>query len=77
VAFGRNINFLRFAANIRLTVNFLYISLSILNSQLSTVDKTRFANPRITAFFALAGQFGVKKPSFSMTNFDKMSLLTF
>jgi hypothetical protein len=64
VAFGGNINFLKFTANIRLAVNFLYISLSILNPQLSIVDKARFVNPRITAFFAFAGQFGVKKSTF-------------
>jgi hypothetical protein len=77
VAFGANINYLQFAVNMRLIVDFIYISFSILNSQLSIVDKTRFVNPQITAFFALSGQFGVKKPGFLMAKFDKMSLLTF
>jgi hypothetical protein len=33
-------------------------------------DKTRFVNLRITAFFALTGQFGGKKPVFLMAKFD-------
>jgi hypothetical protein len=77
VGFGVNINFLRFAANIRLTVNFLYISLSTLNFQLSTVDKTYFVNPQITAFFAAFGQFGVKKPGFLMAKFVILIVLSF
>jgi hypothetical protein len=76
VGFGGNINFLQFTANIRFIVNILYISFSILNSQFSIVDKTRFVNPKITPFFALAGQFAAKKTVFSMTNFDKMVYFT-
>jgi hypothetical protein len=64
VAFGGNINFLQFADNTCFNVDFLYISFSILNSQLSIADKTHFVNPRIPAFFAASGQFAVKKLSF-------------
>jgi hypothetical protein len=75
-AFGSNINFLQFVANIRFIVNFIHISFSILNSQFSIVDKTRFANPRITAFFAASGQFAAKKSTFSGCIFDNLSILT-
>jgi hypothetical protein len=56
----------------RFIVYFLCLSFSILNSQFSIVDKTSFVNPRITAFFAPSGQFGVKKSTFLRANFDKM-----
>jgi hypothetical protein len=77
VAFGGNINFLQFTDNTCFIVDFLCISLSILNSQLSTVDKKRFVNPRITPFFAPSGQFAAKKSTFSRAKNDKMLLLTF
>jgi hypothetical protein len=53
------------------------ISLSTFTFQLSTVDKTRFVNPRITAFFATTGEFGVKKRGFAVAIFDRLTLLTF
>jgi hypothetical protein len=77
VAFGGNIIFLQFTANMRFIVDFPHISFSILNFPFSIVDKTRFVNPQIPAFFAFAGQFGVKKPAFLMTDFDILSILTF
>jgi hypothetical protein len=76
VGFGRNINFLQFTDNTYFIVDFIYISFSTLNSQFSIVDKTCFVNPRITAFFAASGQFGGKKTTFLMSNFDKMTFLT-
>jgi hypothetical protein len=40
------------------------ISLSILNSQFSILDKASFVNPQITAIFAATGGFGGKKRLF-------------
>jgi hypothetical protein len=64
VASGANIYLLYLQRNIHLIAILNCISLSTLSFQLSTVDKTRFVNHRITAFFAASGQFDGKKRLF-------------